>query len=51
MLLDLFQSLLNRHYAASVFESADSIRNAPVAFKRMAGAYILGQAIVDTWGD
>ena len=39
-LLQLLQSLLNRHCAASVFESADSIQKAPVASKRMAGTVV-----------
>ncbi len=37
-LLQLLQSLLNRHYSASVLETADSIQKAPVASKKMAGA-------------
>ena len=32
--LQLLKSLLNRHCAASVFESADSMRKAPVASKQ-----------------
>jgi hypothetical protein len=34
LLLDLLQSLLDSHCAASVFESADSIRKAPAASKQ-----------------
>ena len=33
-----YYTLLDHHCAASVFESADSIRKAPVASKWMAGA-------------